>query len=185
MQNFIISIRYKILSIVVLGLIYPVCITIIAKIFFPFQAGGSLIEKKGQVIGSSLIAQSFSKPEYFWPRPSAVKFDPQASGGSNLGPASEDLKKAVQDRTTQWGLEKKEIPSELLFASGSGLDPHLSPEAAIFQARRVAQVRHLEEETVVRLIHNFTEEKQFGFIGERIVNVLKLNLALDQIQSKQ
>jgi potassium-transporting ATPase KdpC subunit len=166
------------------GLAYPLMITGIAQMIFPAVANGSLTTgKDGNVIGSELIAQSFAKPQYFHPRPSAVKYDASNSGGSNLAPSSKKLIQSVADRTKALRAElgERKIPIELVTASGSGLDPHISPQAAEAQAARVARARNMAEGDVWTLIGAHVEDRTFGLFGEPRVNVLKLNLALDAL----
>lgn len=163
---------------VLTGVIYPVLITLIAQIMMPHASNGSLVIKEERVIGSSLIAQKTERDRYFWPRPSAIDYDPmKPSGGSNLGPTSIKLKEAVQARRTLLG---ENAPLELLFTSGSGLDPHISLETAYFQIPRIARERSIKEEELKAIVDSFTEGNQFGFLGPYYVNVLLLNGALDE-----
>ena len=173
---------------VLTGLIYPLAVTGLAQLFFPHQANGSLIVREGKVMGSKLIGQYFDEPEYFWSRPSATApfpYNAAASGGSNLGPTNPVLLDAVKVRVT--ALRAVEpgnalpIPVDLVTASGSGLDPHISPAAALYQAKRVARARGLDENIVLTLVSKHTEGRQFGLLGEPRVNVLMLNLALDAV----
>lgn len=170
------------------GLIYPLAVTGLAQLFFPDQANGSLIVREGKVIGSKLIGQSFDKPEYFWSRPSATVPFPNnaaASGGSNLGPTNPALIEAVKARIAALQAADPDnhdpIPVDLVTASGSGLDPHISPAAARYQLKRVARARGLDEDSVLELVRRHTEGRQFGLLGEPRVNVLALNLALDAL----
>lgn len=155
------------------GVIYPLAVTAFAHVFYPRFAGGSLLERDGRVVGSALIAQKFTSDRYFHSRPSAVDFNPLPSGGSNLGPTSKALKERVSRA-------EPGTPADLVFTSGSGLDPHVSPESALFQAARVARARGLAEETVRELVRRRTEEPDIAVFGERRVNVLLLNLDLDR-----
>jgi K+-transporting ATPase ATPase C chain len=166
-------IRLFIYLTVLTGIVYPLLVTGIAYTLAPRLSQGSLIESKGQVIGSSLIAQGFKDPKYFWPRPSFVNYNPLPSGGSNLGPTNILLKEAVESRRKNLISTGSEIPSELLYASGSGLDPHISIDSALFQINRIAKLRGITPEALQKMIHEHTE---FHY-----VNVLHLNLALDKL----
>jgi K+-transporting ATPase ATPase C chain len=173
----------------VTGVIYPVLMLGIGQVFFPHQANGSLIvdERTGQTIGSELIGQSFTDPKYFWGRPSATAPEPYnaaASSGSNLGPTNLSLEEAVQARIEALHAADPgntlPIPVDLVAASGSGLDPHISVAAALYQIPRVARERGVSQEQVYALVSEFTEGRQFWILGEPRVNVLKLNLTLDE-----
>ena len=168
------------------GVIYPLIVTGLAQILFPQQANGSLIVHDGKVIGSELIGQHSDDPKYFWSRPSATSpfpYNAAASSGSNLGPTNPALIEAVKTRVAALHAADPDneapVPVDLVTASGSGVDPHVSPAAALYQAHRVARMRGLEERRVKDLVGQYTEGRQFGLLGEPRVNVLKLNLALD------
>jgi K+-transporting ATPase ATPase C chain len=171
------------------GLLYPALVTGIAQVAFPFQANGSLIYHHGQLTGSALIGQPFSDPKYFWGRPSATSpypYNAAASAGSNLGPTNPELLARVKKRVAALRRGQPEqnrlIPVDLVTASGSGLDPHLSPAAALYQVRRVARARGLSEGKVTELVAQHLENRWFGILGEPHVNVLELNLALDDLK---
>jgi len=173
---------------VVAGVIYPLAVTGLAQLFFPNQANGSLIIRDGKVIGSELIGQYFDEPKYFWGRPSATSpfpYNAAASSGSNLGPTNPALIEAVKTRVEALRVADPGnaalVPVDLVTASASGLDPHISQAAALFQATRVARARGLQESQVKELIARHTEGRQFSILGEPRVNVLKLNLALDDL----
>jgi K+-transporting ATPase ATPase C chain len=169
------------------GAAYPALVTGIAQLLFKSQANGSLIEQEGKVVGSTLIGQPFSDPKYFWSRASAtapMPYNAAASGGSNQGPLNPALEDAVKGRIEALKAadptQTAPIPVDLVTTSGSGLDPHISPAAAQWQAPRIARLRGLSAEAVRQLIDTHTEGRQFAFFGEPRVNVLTLNLALDK-----
>jgi len=167
----------------VTGVVYPLVVTGVAQIAFPRQANGSLIVIDGKVYGSELIGQSFDDPRYFWGRPSAAGYNASASSGSNYGPLNPALIDVTQARIAALKAADPDnplpIPVDLVTASGSGLDPHISVAAALYQVHRVAQARGLSEANVRSLVDQYTTGRQFGFLGESTVNVLELNLALD------
>jgi K+-transporting ATPase ATPase C chain len=184
------QVRPAIVSLIVLtvitGVIYPLIVTGIAQAVFPFQANGSLIIKDGKAVGSALIGQPFDDPKYFWGRPSATSpfaDNAASSSGSNLSPTNPDLIKAVQGRVDALrGADPGNtapVPVDLVTASGSGLDPHISPAAALYQVSRVARERKLDPQAVRQLVDRHTEGRFLGILGEPRVNVLALNLVLD------
>jgi K+-transporting ATPase ATPase C chain len=174
------------------GLVYPLVVTGVAEVFLPHQAHGSLITHDGRAAGSQLIGQAFSDPRYFWSRPSATSdanskplpYNAGSSGGSNLGPTNPDLDKQVNERVAALRAadpgNTQAVPVDLVTASGSGLDPDISPAAAEFQVPRVARARGLAESAVRDLVRQHTHERFLGVLGESRVNVLELNLALDE-----
>ena len=183
-KHFMTAILMTVVTTILLGVIYPFVVTALAQLIFPRQANGSLIQSNGKVIGSGLIGQPFSSPGYFRSRPSAAGnagYDAGNSSGSNLGPTNKmlidrmnaDIQKAQAENPGT------PVPMDLVTTSGSGLDPDISPEAAAFQAPRVARERHISEDEVRTLIAKHTEQRQLGFLGEPRVNVLELNLDLD------
>jgi K+-transporting ATPase ATPase C chain len=185
MKNLITAILMTIVTTVLLGLIYPLVVTGLAQVIFTEKANGQLIERNGQVIGSKIIGQPFSSPGYFRSRPSAagtIGYDAGASSGSNLGPTSKKLIDRVKTDVGKLQAENpgKPVPVDLVTASGSGLDPHISPAAAEFQVPRVARERGLSEDEVRKLVAEFTEGRTLGLLGEPRVNVLLLNLKLDE-----
>jgi K+-transporting ATPase ATPase C chain len=175
------------------GIIYPLIITGIAQLTMKKKANGDFILLKEKIIGANLIAQKFENPQYFWPRPSATDYNPLASGGSNLSPTNEKLKKIVDERRqTIMKMQnlngQASIPAELLFSSGSGLDPHISLETARFQLDRIIHARKWDEKIKIdldNLLFKLSEKDFFGFLSEPYVNVLKLNLALEDISEMQ
>ncbi|HUA85752.1 MAG TPA: potassium-transporting ATPase subunit KdpC [Bryobacteraceae bacterium] len=180
------ALRMTILLTILTGLVYPGIITGLCQAIFPRQADGSLIVRHGKVVGSRLIGQNFSRPEYFWPRPSAAGndgYDATASSGSNLGPTNKKLIDAVQARVADFRKNNPEyhgeIPIDMVTSSASGLDPDISPESAMAQEARVARARRARVEQIHELIDQHTEGRDLGFLGEPRVNVLELNLALD------
>lgn len=189
MKNFITAILMTLVTTVLLGLIYPLVVTGLAQVIFPHQANGSLIKNQaGEVVGSELIGQPFALPGYFQPRLSAAGaagYDAGASSGSNLGPTSQKLIDRVKADVEKYRAENpgKPIPIDLVTTSASGLDPHISPANADFQAPRVAKERGLSETEVRQIVAKYTEGRQFGFLGEPRVNVLLMNLELDKVKS--
>jgi K+-transporting ATPase ATPase C chain len=174
-----------------MGAVYPVAVTLGARVFFPRQAAGSIIVRDGRPVGSVLIGQYTDDPKYFWSRPSATSSFPDnaaASSGSNLGPSNPALRDAVKARIAALraadSTNATPVPVDLVTASGSGLDPHISPAAANYQIARVARVRSVDTANVRALVHDYTEGRQVGILGEPRVNVLRLNLALDQLGAR-
>jgi potassium-transporting ATPase KdpC subunit len=170
---------------VVTGVAYPLAITLVSQALFNHQANGGIIERDGKAVGAELIGQQFTDPRYFWSRPSATSpvYNGEASTGSNLGPTNPALLDAVKQRTEALKAAnpnaQSDVPVELVTASGSGLDPHISPTAAKYQARRVADARSVSDEQILKAIDDHTEGRTFGVLGEPRVNVLRLNPALD------
>ncbi len=187
-EGLFVSLRAFVLFTLLTGLAYPFLVLLIGQLGFRAQAQGSLITAKGAVLGSEWIGQNFEQEQYFWPRPSATSpkaYNGEASSGSNFGPLHPDLKKAFAERKAALQAANPDssgpVPLDLLTASGSGLDPHISPEAARYQVARVARARHLSVDEVQQVVDRFTQGRQLGFLGEERVNVLKLNLALDGV----
>jgi potassium-transporting ATPase KdpC subunit len=189
------AIRQTLVWTVITGIIYPLVFTVFAQLVFPHQANGSLIERDGKLVGSEWMAQQFVGLKYFWPRPSAASYGTGATGlaagsGSNLGPTSAQLQTNV--RTNAKALRDAHklaadapVPADLVYASASGVDPHISPEAARFQIARVAAARGMSEDKVRSLVEQNIEPPQYGFLGQARVNVLQLNLALDAADTKK
>ena len=187
-KNLVTAVLMTLVTSVLFGLLFPLLITGLAQVMFPKQANGQLVSRNGHVVGSRLIGQSFSSPGYFYSRPSAAGtgYDAGNSAGSNLGPTNQALIARVNGDANRLQGENPSaaVPMDLLTTSGSGLDPHISPEAAEFQVPRIAQERGLSENVVRDVVGQHTEPRQFGFLGEPRVNVLELNLALDEISPK-
>lgn len=187
-QHLLPALRATIVTLVVTGLLYPLAVTGVAQLLFSRRASGSLVaDEGGRVVGSELIAQGFSDPAYFQPRPSAAGdkgYDPMASGGTNLGPTSKKLREQVAAAVEKLARENPNrpgpVPVELVTSSGSGLDPHLSPAGAVWQVPRVARARGVSEARVRLAVEDAVEGRDFGVFGEPRVNVLLLNLALDR-----
>jgi len=183
-RNLLVAVLMTLVTTLLLGVVYPLVITGIAQVVFPDQANGQLVERDGRVIGSRIIGQGFSSPGYFRPRPSAagMGYDAANSAGSQLGPTN---KKLIDNVKANVEAARKEnpnapVPIDLVTASASGFDPHVSPAAADFQVPRVARERSMSEADIRRLVETYTEGRQLGFLGEPRVNVLELNLALDR-----
>ncbi|HPI41721.1 MAG TPA: potassium-transporting ATPase subunit KdpC [Pseudobdellovibrionaceae bacterium] len=182
MKNLLTAFKLFLIMTLLTGVGYPLMITTYSYFMTPENANGSLKKVDGKFIGSILLSQKFQEEKYFWPRPSAVDYNAASSGASNLGPTSQALRDLYQQRLGHE--DANAVPQDLLFASGSGLDPHISPAAALFQVERVAKTRGIEFNQVRNLVNEFTEARQFGILGEPRVNVLLLNLALDKINLK-
>ena len=178
MNALLISLRNLTFMTILLGGIYPILVMGVGQVLFPIRSNGSVVIKDGKTYGSELIAQKFTKAEYFWSRPSAVDYTAQSAGASNKSGTSKDLEDAYLGRLATLGAD---APVDLLYASGSGLDPHISLEAANYQKARVMEKRNLAEDDMNKLIARATEERFLGFMGQPRVNVLRLNLLLDGI----
>ena len=169
------------------GMLYATASVSIAQLIFPKQANGSVIELNGKIIGSSLVGQNFVSEQYFHGRPSAVNYNVDGMAGSNLAISNPDLQTQIKERTVQFAqnnhITEQQVPNEMVTASGSGIDPDISPESALLQVKRVAQQHHLPEQQVRDLVQQQIQPAQFGVYGQARVNVLQLNLALDQLSS--
>jgi K+-transporting ATPase ATPase C chain len=190
MKLLIQSILLTVVFTVLTGVIYPLAITGIAQVTFHDKANGSLIERDGRIVGSELLAQQFTGEKYFWPRPSAGNYATVPSGASNLGPTSQALQSNVTANAAAFRTGNKlpadaSVPADMVFTSASGLDPHISPESARLQVGRVAAARGISAEQVKALVEKFVEPPQWNVFGEPRVNVLRLNLALDDLDAKK
>jgi len=190
MKTLWVSLKMLLLMTLLTGILYPLAITAFSKLVFPSQSNGSLIKVNGKVVGSKLIGQKFDSVAYFWPRPSAVDYNPLPSGASNYGPTNAKLQKQISERRKDLinknGLTQNSvISSEMLMASASGLDPHISPEAVYLQVDRVAKARNFNQnqrQQMLKIIDNLIEEPQFDLFGQTRVNVLLLNLEINSIR---
>ena len=186
MKNLMISLKLTLVLLVVCALIFPVVVAMVAKLA-PGNGKGETVTINGKVIGYANVGQKFTQDKYFWGRPSAVDYNAAGSAGSNKGPSNPDYLKTVQERMDTFlvhnpGIKKEEVPADLVTASGSGLDPDISPAAAYVQVKRVATVRHLPENKVQALVIEHTQKPLLGILGPSKVNVLKLNVALDALR---
>jgi K+-transporting ATPase ATPase C chain len=179
---------YMLVTLIGFGLLYSLAGAMLGRALFPHTATGSLIERDGKTLGSELVAQPFSDARYFQPRPSAANYDPMAAAGSNAARTNPDMRKRVNEAlaavAAREGIRPEQVPGDLVTTSGSGMDPHVSPEAAQVQVARVAKARGLDVAEVQGMVATYTEPRQFGLLGEPRVNVLKLNLALDDLPRK-
>jgi K+-transporting ATPase ATPase C chain len=190
MKTPVIAVKLLFIMTILTGIVYPLTMTGISQLFFPYKANGSLIYHKNTLVGSELIGQKFDSIIYFWPRPSATDYNTLPALGSNLGPSSLKLKNLVDKRREIWiqasnQLDISMVPVEMIFASGSGIDPHISPDAALLQADRVAAARSFTKEQrakVSEIIERLTEKPQYLFLGEPRINVFELNLSIDSIR---
>lgn len=181
------SLGLIVVGFVIAGVLYSAVSVSIAQLIFPKQANGSLIELDGRIVGSSLVGQNFVGEQYFHGRPSAVSYSVDGMAGSNLAVSNPDLQKQIKERTVQFAhnnhISEQQVPNDMVTASGSGIDPDISPESALLQVKRVAQQRHLAEQQLRDLVQQQVQPAQFGLYGQARVNVLQLNLALDQLSS--
>jgi K+-transporting ATPase ATPase C chain len=187
MKQWMIAIKITAVLFVVTGIVYPFLVTGVAQVIFPRRANGSMVTVNGKIVGSELIGQGFARPEYFHGRPSAAGdkgYDGMSSSPSNLGPTNQKLIDRVKGDVEKFRAENPtfhgEVPPDIVTASGSGLDPHISPEAALAQVDRVAAARNIPADRLQKLVGSYTEGRQLGIFGEPRVNVLRLNLALDR-----
>jgi K+-transporting ATPase ATPase C chain len=191
LKNLVTAVLMTIVTTILLGLVYPLVVTGLARVMFPDQANGQLIkDRNGVIVGSRIIGQPFSSPGYFRSRPSAAGdagYDANGSSGSNLGPTNKKLIDRIHDDVVKAQLENPgvAVPIDLVTTSGSGLDPHISPASAEFQVPRVARERKMSEEELRRIVASHTNPRQFGFLGEPAVNVLELNMDLDSRNSRR
>jgi K+-transporting ATPase ATPase C chain len=189
----IIALKFLLVMTILTGIAYPLLMTGVAQLGFHSKANGSMIIKNGKIIGSELIGQKFDSTIYFWSRPSFIGYNPIPSGASNYGPTSDTLKKQVTARRVLFAKmnslqDPLMTPKEMVFASGSGLDPHISPEAALLQVDRISQARHLDnnqKQILIQSVKELSEKPQFLFLGEERINVLLLNLELDKIEENK
>jgi potassium-transporting ATPase KdpC subunit len=186
-KNLLIALWFTLVTTVIFGVLYPLAITGLAQVLFPSRANGQLIDRNGKMVGSRIIGQSFNGPGYFHSRPSSAGtgYDATSSSGSNLGPTNKSLLDRVKADLQKAQVENPtaSVPVDLVTASGSGLDPDISPASAEFQTPRVARERHMSESDVQAMVARYTQPRQFGIFGEARVNVLQLNLALDSPQT--
>lgn len=182
-----VSVRFTIVVFLLCGCVYTSIATGLGNVLFPYQASGSLITVENEILGSELVSQKFESSKYFHSRPSAADYDPMGTVGSNLAPDNPELKARVVSRadmiTQEYNIDRVDIPVDMVTTSGSGLDPHISPEAAYIQAQRIAMERNIELSRVKQLITAMTEQPQWGVFGQERVNVLLLNLELDKIDN--
>jgi potassium-transporting ATPase KdpC subunit len=186
MKNFLISIKLTIILIVLCALVFPLLIAMVSKLA-PGGGKGETVKAHGRVVGYAKVGQKFTADKYFWGRPSAVDYNAAGSAGSNKGPSNPDYLKTVQDRIDSFlvhnpGVKKEEIPSEMVTASGSGLDPDMSPASAYIQVQRVAAARGIPADKVKTLVEEHTDKPFLGLFGPSKINVLKLNVALDELK---
>lgn len=188
MKNILTALRLLLLFTLISGVAYPCLMLAAGKTLFPVQAAGSLLYRDGAIVGSALLAQKFSEPKYFWPRPSPADYATLPAGASNQSPTAKALQAAVADRRAAWERAGANVGREMLFASGSGLDPDISPASAVAQIPRILKARGLDgmpdgAGKLKNLVAELTHERDLGFLGQERVNVLRLNLALDELSA--